>query len=339
MTLTPSDVASLTASLSRWELGEYVCAGLVTIACVGEYTATFKNWFTGGVKEQKERLEKLSTLLLIVGLAIELVCLVRTNQISGKVIGSLNYLAEEASAKSQKALTDADVAIGKARIAVEESGNAKVQSSAAKESASHAGILARGARQEADSFEKDIASAKEQAASAESDLADALRQSSAAQLELNRIKEPRSLTDVPSLVATLKAFAGTEYTFSGVGVDDDSENLVVAIDKVLYNAGWKRGKPIREIPLLSFKILGSPQGGFSIPEATTSGIRISIESPKDVSVLKLKPVSELPMYIRAAGSLWLNIVSRLSPPEEHPKSIIIDKGSSKTVKISVGAKL
>src|SRR5580704_4400613 len=159
LTPTPPEIAALTAALSYWESAEYVCAGLVTVACAGEYIASFKNWFTGGIKERKERLEKRSTLLLIAALSAELVCLVRTNQLSSRVIGSLDDLAEEASTRSQEALADADTASGGAKIALNDS-------AAAKESATKAETLAHGARREADSFENDIVLAKNQAASA-----------------------------------------------------------------------------------------------------------------------------------------------------------------------------
>src|ERR1035438_8081162 len=137
MTLTPSDVASLTATLTYWEYAEYASGALGALACVGEYIASFKPWFTGGNKERKERLEKRSTLLLIVALAAELICLVRTNQISGQVIGALDTKA-----------------------ASDEADAAKIESGKARDAASVAELVARGARQEADSFEKEISKAQ-----------------------------------------------------------------------------------------------------------------------------------------------------------------------------------
>src|SRR5271168_523847 len=97
MTLTPSAHTSLTNTLSRWESAEYICAGVVAIACIGVYLAHFTNWFAGGIEERKERLAKGSTLLLVAALSFEFICLVRTNILSGNVIGSLSDQAEEAS--------------------------------------------------------------------------------------------------------------------------------------------------------------------------------------------------------------------------------------------------
>jgi hypothetical protein len=160
MTLTPSDVASLTATLTYWEYAEYASGAFVALACVGEYIASFKPWFTGGNKERKERLEKRSTLLLIVALAAELICLVRTNQISGQVIGALDTKAAEAYRKSGLATTNSDSAARKAKAASDEADAAKIESGKARDAASVAELVARGARQEADSFEKEISKAQ-----------------------------------------------------------------------------------------------------------------------------------------------------------------------------------
>src|SRR6267378_7769407 len=111
MSLTPSDVASLASSLSRWETAEYTFAGLVVLACFGEFAADFTNWFTGGIEERKKLLAKGSTLLLVGSLALELICLVRTNQLSGRIIGSLDEGARDAGEKSQIALTKSENAI------------------------------------------------------------------------------------------------------------------------------------------------------------------------------------------------------------------------------------
>jgi len=137
MSLTPSEVASLTNALAYWEAAEYVCAALVTIGCIGEYAADFTNWFTGGIKERKERLAKRSTLLLISALSLELICLVRTNELSGRVIGSLDERSQSAVDNSAKALGD--------------SGKAVEVSDKAKVTASEAMAEASSARHEADS--------------------------------------------------------------------------------------------------------------------------------------------------------------------------------------------
>jgi hypothetical protein len=116
MIFIASGVESLSRSLGRWEIAEYVCAGLVAVACAGEYIADFTDWFTCGVKEKKDRLAKRSTLLLIASLALELVCLVKTNSLSGRLVGSLSEKAAAADTKAQSALEASGKAQDKADV-------------------------------------------------------------------------------------------------------------------------------------------------------------------------------------------------------------------------------
>src|ERR1700691_2126065 len=101
MNFTVSDVSSLSTALSRWEVAEYISCGLVAIGCTGEYVAEFTNWLTVGIEESKKRLAKRSTLLLIFALALELMCLVNTNVISGRIIASLQQQTAEAVATAK----------------------------------------------------------------------------------------------------------------------------------------------------------------------------------------------------------------------------------------------
>src|SRR5437879_4611550 len=117
MSFTPPDAESLSRSLSYWELAEYCCAGFVTLACIGEFAADFTDWFTNGVKERKERLARGSTLLLIAALALELVCLVKTNSLSGQLVGSLSEKAGEADNRARTALANSTSALTHANTA------------------------------------------------------------------------------------------------------------------------------------------------------------------------------------------------------------------------------
>jgi len=316
--------------MSHWELGEYISCGLVAIACAGEFAADFTNWFTGGIKEKKDKLAKFSTLVLIASLAFELICLVKTNQISGKLIGSLDEKAEAASKKSERAITDADSAIDRAR-------SAKDESATAKAAASKAESLAHDARQEADSFAKDIVSAKKQAASAESHLADALQRAAEATAALDRLKSPRSLKNISELITTLVAFRDTEYTFSSVFADEESIQLLKSIDGVLQEAGWKRTKSPGGFPAIHIFGKDDP---FVVPSALTNGIRISMDWPEGLAALQPLPPDKFPMLLKAAVSLSTSLFSNLSPPEASEQAYLVDivKGESKVVRISVGKK-
>ena len=243
MTPTASDVASLSKSVSRWEIAEYVCAAFVTIACAGEYVADFTNWFTGGMKERKERLAKRSTLLLIVALSLELICLVRNKALSEMLIGTLSDKAEKADSKAQSAtekssladekanaaktnsstaLSQAKDALNRAGAAERSLGRAEDEAKTAQSAASNALTLARGARQEADSFEQDIRLAREAAAKAEEKLAD------------------RTLTDkqVSSIAQKLIVFRGQEYTVTTYWESEESLKFADRIHTALQVAQW-----------------------------------------------------------------------------------------------------
>ncbi|MGB7231911.1 MAG: hypothetical protein WBD19_09570 [Candidatus Acidiferrum sp.] len=252
MILTPSNVASLSTSLSRWEIAEYVFAGLVTLACAGEYIADFTTLITGGCEERRKRLAKISTLLLIVSLSLELICLAKTNSLSGMLIGSLSERAEEADEKARRAITDSSTALSQAKDALDKAGaaqgsigKAEDEANKAQASASNASTLARGARQEADSFERDIVAAKKQATDAESHLAEALRRAAEATAELNRLKSPRQLSrdQVNTLVANLSPYASTAFSIIIETNDFDrgSEQMVFGqqLTSILEAAKWK----------------------------------------------------------------------------------------------------
>jgi hypothetical protein len=138
MIFTASDVSSLAASLGRWEWAEYASCALVALGCTGEYIAEFTDCWTGGLKERKDRLAKRSTLLLISALALELMCLVKTNSISGMLIGSLSEKAGAAETKAQSAFDKSALAESKAGNASTLAGDALTDSKAAKDVAGEA---------------------------------------------------------------------------------------------------------------------------------------------------------------------------------------------------------
>jgi len=337
MRFVAEDVGSLSRALSVWEYAEYCFTALVVVACVGEYIADFTDWFTGGEKEHKEHLARVSTVILVAALALELTCLVKTNSLSGRVIGSLGDKAEHADKEARQAVNDSGIAEKQSVQATIDADKASGSSSAAQTASGTAMTLAQGARREADSFEKDIASAKTQAASAESHLADALNQAANATAELDRLKSARTLMHVPELISTLKAFKGTEYTFNAVCADNECITLLQQLDSVLQSAEWKRGSAVGGFPAI--KVFGNDS--YAVPQALTSGLRVSVESTESMEVLKAKPIADLPSSIRAAIALIETLYPNLDPPQQSQADsnlIHVDKGSSTVVRISVGRK-
>jgi hypothetical protein len=70
-----------------WEFVEYIGAGIVTLGVIGEYLKEFKE-FPKDV-EKRKKFAEWSVIVLIFGLVIELLGLVRTTQLSGDEIVSL----------------------------------------------------------------------------------------------------------------------------------------------------------------------------------------------------------------------------------------------------------
>ncbi len=87
MLVTSSDVASIDRLLGRWEWIEYFAEAFVIAACIGEFIAEFMKIRT---EDWRHQLAKISVLVLIAALAIELGALVRTNILAGKEIALLN---------------------------------------------------------------------------------------------------------------------------------------------------------------------------------------------------------------------------------------------------------
>lgn len=313
-------IVSPESSLAFWEIVEYIAEAVVIIGAAGEGLGEFTNLL--GAKEcseRKDRILRISTIVLIIGLAVELGGLIRTNDLSGQIVA--------------RAVLSAGTARGSAGAAVADAGRAKVI-------ASDAETLAHGARKEADSFEKDIVSAKSQAAEAESHLADALQRAANAAAELDRLKSPRTLTNVGRLISTLSEFRGTEYTFSAVYANDESLSLLKIIDNALQLSGWKRGKPISGFP--SIDVFGK-DNPYPVPQALNKGIRISVDWPGGITdQLKSLNADQLPEPLKAAVYLNLALFSSVSPQEETPEKkafqVNIETGDSKEVRISVGEK-
>lgn len=144
MILTGSDVSRLSAELSWWEAGEYFCSFIVAAACFGEYVADFlPKWYQTGDTERdenrKEFISKTSTLVLTAALVFELLCVVRSNVLAGRVIGSIDDHAKSADTRAQTALNKANGAQVLAKSASDISEKAKGTAGTAEALASATG--------------------------------------------------------------------------------------------------------------------------------------------------------------------------------------------------------
>jgi hypothetical protein len=113
------DIAAIDHSLSVWEVVEYAAEAFVILGCVGEFIADFTRVKT---EAWRHHLGRLSLLILIAALGVELVALVRSNTLAGREIALLNGVAAEAgnraaTANARVKEAEAEIASAEARIA------------------------------------------------------------------------------------------------------------------------------------------------------------------------------------------------------------------------------
>src|SRR5712691_1694710 len=101
MILTDSEVASLKAALNSWEWFGYLSTAVVGLGCVGEFIAEFTS--VSKCELRKHKLSKLSLMVLILGIAGELLSAARTSQLSGQIIANIEERAASADQKASEA--------------------------------------------------------------------------------------------------------------------------------------------------------------------------------------------------------------------------------------------
>jgi hypothetical protein len=114
MILSISEIDALKSSLDWWFVVEYVSTAIVFIGVVGEYIAEFTRFAES--RQLVRPLGKISTLVLIVGLAGELVSLGRTHVISGQLTAFL----EERVATAEERTKQLDKDLATARVEIEQ---------------------------------------------------------------------------------------------------------------------------------------------------------------------------------------------------------------------------
>src|SRR5581483_4551616 len=165
MILTASDVSELSRELIWWERGEYFFSFIVAAACFGEYVADFRSsWYRTGNSERdelrKEHISKTSTLVLVAALVLELLCVVRANDLSGRVIGSIDLLAADAASKAGTASDKADKAQTVAKGASDTAGAANKVAGEATGKANSAKLEADGVARQAEKIDTQLSQAE-----------------------------------------------------------------------------------------------------------------------------------------------------------------------------------
>ena len=225
---------SFVSSVGFWEFLEYSFEILVIFGCAGEAIGEFTNvWNIRNEPRRKDRLLKISTIVLLIGLAGALISTARTNVIAGETI-------EELDNKAKDAIADSKTAMGDAVEAKRESGDAL-------QSASDAATAATGAKVKTDSFEEEISKAEGDATKAEQHLAEALRKAETAEREAEEIITKfadRELTDTQAseIASELKSYAGQEWELITYWQDREPAKLANRLLSILsgpQGARWK----------------------------------------------------------------------------------------------------
>ncbi|MGO9589890.1 MAG: hypothetical protein ACLP3K_07580 [Candidatus Acidiferrales bacterium] len=88
-------------ALGRWEWFGYISTAVVGLGCVGECIAEFTSLPRSD--QRKHKLARLSLMVLILGIAGELLSAVRTSQLSGQIIANIEERAADAEQKAGEA--------------------------------------------------------------------------------------------------------------------------------------------------------------------------------------------------------------------------------------------
>jgi hypothetical protein len=98
------DWISFWSSSKFWERSEYIAEAIVIVGAVVEVLTDFKHILKGDEKRDlRERVGKYAAIVLIFGLALELLALARTNQLFDITIASLTTEARDANKRATEA--------------------------------------------------------------------------------------------------------------------------------------------------------------------------------------------------------------------------------------------
>jgi hypothetical protein len=235
---------------------------------------------------------------------------------------------QERAAIAERELKDVDIKTEGFRLAIAQ---ANERAAKAQESLALAEQHSAEANAKAEGFRLDIATANKHAAEA-SRIAEEERLK---RVQIEERMKPRSLKISPEAMSALKAFKGTEYTFSSVFADEESVTLLKQLDSILLSAGWMRVKPPHAYPAIN--VYGKEQD-FAVASGLSSGIKISVDSETSLGTLQATPVGQLPAPVGAAVALAMELTAGLAPPQDNGISANVQPGQSVTVRIEIGRK-
>jgi hypothetical protein len=209
--------------------------------------------------------------------------------------------------------------------------NKDAEIASARKEAAEANRQGAEASTKTERFRLDIAKANENAAEANR----VAEEERLKRVQIEERMKPRSLKLSPEAMSTLKAYKGTEYTFSSVFADEESITLLKQLDSILLDAGWTKVKPPHAFPAIN--VYGQDQD-FSVASSLSSSIKISVDSDIPLGTLQSIPVDHLPTPVGAAAILAIELTKGLTPQQDDGVKANIQPGKSMTVRIEIGRK-
>lgn len=257
-----SDISALGSVLRFWDWFGYASTALVFIGVIGESVVELTNWVK--LPERKRRIGKASALVLILGLAGELISGFKISGITGEITASLNKEAGDARRDANQAKAQSDSF--QAAIA-----NANARAKSAEAQVASANAASRDAVAKVANADARIAEANRVAAEA-NQIAESER--------LARVKIEERLAGwslepeaQARLTDRLKPFAKTPFDLS---VNPAEARFMEILDGILTKAGWSRQQPKPSGPsrpgFLNIPILVDGKAGMS----TASGISVGV---------------------------------------------------------------
>lgn len=261
-------------------------------------------------------------ILIVVGVVGEFVADSFVSKADGIVLAFDETLIADAQRKT-------GLASERAAGAFERAAQTEREASQENERAAKALEAAETARKEAEGFQLQIAQANERAASAE-------QRTKESELELARIRAPRSLTNVPELVAALIPFKGTEYTLN-VFMDEESMEFTKDVARILEASGWIRKQPTGiNIGVPTMKIALAQGDTEYVPACLDTGISLHAHTKESLETIRSLPVQILPKTIQAALVLKSAIARSISPSNErNVASGILDPKTAEDIPMTI----
>jgi len=226
-----------------WEWVEYISVFVVILGVVGEYIADFKvPEKTEKDRLRQKRISKVSTLILIAGLAVELLAIWRINDSTGTQIASIEHESESAKAEAKRFERDIATSRRAAAEAGHRAANARLDAAKANERAAVANAKAESLKAEIATSKREqarLALTTEGLRKENIEAAERLETEKRERLKAEKYLAPRDIGEQYSFGQALSKFKGLQVMLDSV-TDAESRRLAETLEfSLVGSAQWK----------------------------------------------------------------------------------------------------